>query len=69
MNRKSCFRTLERKNMAKIKEGRNVALSLLQKKMLPYVAFPMKKECPTALRYALAKFDAGAVEDDNEGMY
>jgi len=55
--------------MAKIKEGYSAELSLLQKKMLPYVTLPMKKECPTALRYALAKFDAGAVAEAYEGLY
>ncbi len=55
--------------MAKIKDGYNVELSLLQKKMLPYVVLPMKKECPTALRYALAKFDANAVAEAYEGLY
>ena len=55
--------------MAKIKDGCNAELSLLQKKMLPYIALPMKKECPTALRYALAKFDAGAVAEAYKGLY
>ena len=55
--------------MAKIKDGCNTELSLLQKKMLPYIALPMKKECPTALRYALAKFDSGAVAEAYEGLY
>ena len=55
--------------MATIKDGCNAELSLLQKKMLPYIVLPMKKECPTALRYALAKFDAGAVAEAYEGLY
>ncbi len=55
--------------MAKIKEGYSAELSLLQKKMLPYVTLPMKKECPTALRYALAKFDASVVAEAYEGLY
>ena len=55
--------------MAKIKDGCSTALSLLQKKMLPYISLPMKKECPTALRYALAKYDANAVAEAYGGLY
>ena len=55
--------------MAKIKEGHNLSLSALQKKMLPAVQLPMSEDCPTALRYALAKYDAGAVAQAYAGLY
>ncbi len=55
--------------MAKLKEGQNPALSSLQKKMLSALTLPMDKTCPTALRYALAKYDAGAVAEAYEGLY
>lgn len=55
--------------MAKLKEGQNQPLSSLQKKMLPALTLPMEKACPTALRYALAKYDAGAVAEAYEGLY
>ncbi len=55
--------------MAKIKEGQSIPLSTLQKKMLPTLALPMSEDCPTALRYALAKYDAGAVAEAYEGLY
>ena len=49
--------------MAKLKENATAALSPIQKKMLPAITLPMPEECPTSLRYALAKFDAGSVRD------
>ena len=55
--------------MAKLKEGVNESLTALQKKMLPALVLPMAEECPTALRYALAKYDAGAVTEAYEGLY
>lgn len=54
--------------MAKLKEGAAVTLTALQKKMLPAVTLPMPEECPTGLRYALAKYDAGAVAEAWEGL-
>ncbi|MBQ9779650.1 MAG: hypothetical protein IJW00_01775 [Clostridia bacterium] len=55
--------------MAKIKEGQSVSLSVLQRKMLPAITLPMGEDCPTALRYALAKYDAGMVAEAYEGLY
>ncbi len=55
--------------MAKIKEGQSVTLSALQKKILPALTLPMSEECPTALRYAMAKYDANAVAQAYEGLY
>lgn len=49
--------------MVKIKEGATLTLSAIQKKMLPAITLPLPKDCPTSLRYALAKYDAGAVAD------
>ena len=55
--------------MAKIKEEQSITLSTLQKKMLPSLTLPMSEDCPTALRYSLAKYDAGAVAEAYEGLY
>lgn len=55
--------------MAKLKEGVGTSLTALQRKMLPALTLPMPEECPTALRYALAKYDAGAVAEAYEGLY
>ena len=55
--------------MAKLKEGNDISLNMLQKKMLPALTLPMAKDCPTALRYALAKYDAGAVAGAYENLY
>ena len=49
--------------MAKLKENVNISLSSIQKKMLPAITLPMPEDCPTSLRYALAKFDSGSVND------
>lgn len=49
--------------MVKIKENADVTLTAIQKKMLPAITLPMPEDCPTALRYALAKYDAGSVAD------
>lgn len=52
--------------MAKCKPDAKVALTALQKKLLAAVTLPLPAECPTRLRYALAKFDAGAVAEAYE---
>lgn len=49
--------------MAKIKESANVTPNAIQKKMLTVITLPMPEDCPTSLRYALAKYDAGSVRD------
>ena len=54
--------------MVKIKEGAAVTLSAIQKKMLPAITLPLSKDCPTSLRYALAKYAATAVTDAWEGL-
>lgn len=54
--------------MAKLKETANVTLSSIQKKMLPAITLPMPDDCPTSLRYALAKFDSGSVRDAWESL-
>ena len=54
--------------MAKLKENANLTLSAIQKKMLPAITLPMPEDCPTGLRYALAKFDAGSVAEAWEGL-
>lgn len=55
--------------MANIKDNGSVRLSALQKKMLPALSLPMPEECPTALRYALAKYDADDVAEAYEGLF
>ena len=54
--------------MVRIQEGANVTLSAIQKKMLPAVTLPMPEECPTGLRYALAKYAATAVTEAWENL-
>lgn len=38
-------------------------------KMLDYIELPMKKECPSALRYDLAKYDSEAVSSSYSRLY
>lgn len=54
--------------MAKLKEGATAVLNPIQKKMLPVVTLPLSEDCPTGLRYALAKYAATAVTDAWEGL-
>lgn len=43
-------------------------LTALQKKMLPALSLPLPAVLPTALRYALAKYDPDAVADAYRGL-
>ncbi len=54
--------------MAKLKEGSTATLNPIQKKMLPAVTLPLPEDCPTALRYALAKYAATAVTEAWDGL-
>ena len=54
--------------MVKLKEGANATLNPIQKKMLPVVTLPLPEDCPTGLRYALAKYAATAVTEAWEGL-
>lgn len=54
--------------MAKLTEGSKATLNPIQKKMLPAVTIPLPEDCPTALRYALAKYAATAVADAWDGL-
>lgn len=54
--------------MIKVKEGQNFSLSAIQKKMLTAVSLPLPEDCPTALRYALAKYAATAVAEAWDGL-
>ncbi len=45
-----------------------VTLTAIQKKMLAALTLPLPEECPTGLRYALAKYDADAVAEAYEGL-
>lgn len=49
--------------MAHLKKGVDVHLTAFQKKILPAITLPMPEDCPTDLRYALAKYDAAAIID------
>ena len=55
--------------MAKLKENTEVTLTSLEKRMLSGISLPMAEECPMALRYALAKYDAEAVAEAYERLY
>ena len=44
-------------------------VSALQYKMLTYIKPPLTPDLPTSLRYDLAKYDGGAVEDAYTGLY
>ena len=54
--------------MVKLKEGANATLNPIQKKMLPVVTLPLPEDCPTGLRYALAKYAATAVAEAWDGL-
>ena len=49
--------------------GAVIPLSELAFKMLDYIQLPMPKDCPSALRYDLAKFDSAAISDTYDEMY
>ena len=55
--------------MVHIREGAKVTLSAIQKKMISTITLPMPEDCPTSLRYALAKYDASTVSDAWEELY
>ena len=38
-------------------------------KMLDYIELPMPKDCPSALRYDLAKYDSAAIDDTYAELY
>lgn len=44
-------------------------LDELQFKMLSYIGLPMPPECPSALRYDLAKYDSDAISETYDGLY
>ncbi|MBQ9151942.1 MAG: hypothetical protein IJX72_06800 [Clostridia bacterium] len=54
--------------MVKIKEGADVTLTPIQKKMLSAISLPLPEDCPTSLRYALAKYAATAVSEAWDGL-
>jgi hypothetical protein len=54
--------------MVKIKEGADVTITAIQKKMIPAISLPLPEDCPTGLRYALAKYAATAVSEAWEGL-
>ena len=54
--------------MIKIKEDCTVSLSAIQKKMLTAVTLPLPEDCPTSLRYALAKYAATSVAEAWEAL-
>lgn len=54
--------------MIKVKEDRNIIPSAIQKKMLTAVCLPLPEDCPTSLRYALAKYAATAVAEAWDGL-
>lgn len=54
--------------MVQIKEGCAVTLTAIQKKMLTVMTLPLPEDCPTSLRYALAKYAATAVAEAWDGL-
>ncbi len=54
--------------MVKVKEKSGLLLTSLQKKMLPALTLPMEIDCPVALRYSLAKYDADAVAEAYDSL-
>lgn len=54
--------------MIKLKDNQNIILNAIQKKMLTAVSLPLPEDCPTSLRYALAKYAATAVAEAWEGL-
>ena len=38
-------------------------------KMLDYIGLPMPVDCPSALRYDLAKYDSMAIDDAYDALY
>lgn len=44
-------------------------LDELMFKMLDYIELPMPKDCPSALRYDLAKYDSAAIDDTYAELY
>ena len=54
--------------MIKLKDDQNIILNAIQKKMLTAVSLPLPEDCPTSLRYALAKYAATAVAEAWEGL-
>ncbi|MBQ8551553.1 MAG: hypothetical protein IJ428_01930 [Clostridia bacterium] len=49
--------------------GLVLPLTELAYKMLDYIELPMAKECSSALRYDLAKFDSAAISDTYNELY
>lgn len=49
--------------------GKVNQISALQFKMLSYLKPPLTEDLPTALRYDLAKYDGGMVEDAYAALY
>ena len=49
--------------------GHISAVSALQYKMLSYLKPPLTPDLPTSLRYDLAKYDGGMVEEAYDGLY
>ncbi len=49
--------------------GTKTAVSALEYKMLGYIKPPMTKDLPTYLRYDLAKYDSGSVEEAYTRLY
>ena len=51
------------------KSGTVSAVSALEYKMISYLKPPLGPDMPTSLRYDLAKYDSGAVEDAYAKLY
>ncbi|MCD7782852.1 MAG: hypothetical protein LUI15_02985 [Firmicutes bacterium] len=49
--------------------GTKTPITALEYKMLGYIKPPMPKDLPAYLRYDLAKYDSGSVEEAYERLY
>lgn len=63
------FKKGKERYVCDLASGQISLVSALQFKMLSYLRPPLTPELPTSLRYDLAKYDSGSVEDAYEGLY
>lgn len=55
--------------MIKIKDGENVTLTSIEKKILGKADFPLTEVCPMSLRYEMAKYDSESVKSAYAKIY
>lgn len=55
--------------MVTVKDGENIALTSVEKKMLVKIDLPLDEVCPTSLRYEMAKYDSELVKSAYAKIY